>query len=134
MHPRDTIYRLAEQKDYRRCHRLAEAMGQKIATRLSWPTVVAIRDGELKGFLSTIPSKKALIAGPMIVGGNGNRAILCMRLIETYEFILQKARVQKYLFCIDAAMERWIEVINDVLDIRPYAETTRRAWFVRDLT
>lgn len=99
MFPRSTKYRLATSPaDYKACRALfADNHGADPTNSLSFPTVMAERDGALVGFLSTWSSKKALIAGPLEVKG-GKNIFLFIRLIEAYENVMRIAGVKRFLF------------------------------------
>lgn len=106
MYPRNTIYRLARTpRDYRACRKLFEENhGAEPLHNLSYPTVVAVRDGEIIGFLSTDTRKKVIMAGPLEVKG-GKNMITFIRLIEAYEVVLRVSGVTSFMFYLRADRE-----------------------------
>lgn len=104
MFPRSTKYRLATSpNDYKACRALfAENHGADPDHSLTFPTVLAERNGEVVGFLSTWDDKKALIAGPLEVKG-GKNIFTFIRLIEAYENVMRSAGVTQFLFCTKVA-------------------------------
>lgn len=112
MNPRDTLYRLAHgQRDLRACQTMARAQG--VSVTMSWPTVVADRHDQIIGCLGTRPSKKAVIAGPLVVAPTVQRPVLTvMRLIEAYEVVLKQAGVRFFFFKVDFGNEVWRRLVE----------------------
>lgn len=132
MRSRDTTYRLARTpQDYKRCHTLLAVHGQD-EPQLSWPTIMAWRDGEVVGCLSTQATKEAIIAGPIAV--ISPRPFWAMvRLAEAYEVVLRQAGVQGYWFGIDLAQHRpWYNLVRKV-GLVPTHQDHTAAWFYRAL-
>src|SRR5262245_41754596 len=110
MHPARTSYRLAHSsKDYRACHQLLKGL-QIAAGTLSWPTVMAIREGEVIGCLSTQTDKGAIIAGPLAVSTTPP-SLVALRLVEAYEHVLQRLGLQGYYFGVVAGTQRWVNLL-----------------------
>ena len=128
-------YRLAYGHDYRRCHTLRDAVGFP-AQRLSWPTVLMEDEGELVGFLSTAPSQKAIIAGPLIVDPTRGSAWVTIRLIEAYERLLRDAGIHTYLFFVEDVNRGWQCLVRKCLEcaaLEDYAKTDGKTWYIRRL-
>ena len=118
-----TLYRLATTPaDYRKCHKIIKPL----AWKLSYPTVMAERDGDLLGFLSTLRHPKRVVAGP-IHAPNG---IVMLRLAEAYENFLWTAGVRVYL--VPAQDPRHAGML-DRLGYERTAETGGVAWFRKTL-
>lgn len=100
--------------------------------KLSFPTVMALRDGKLVGFLSTRASKKAVMAGPLVMNGLLSKGIVAMRLAEAYEQILSEAGVTDYLFSIDKG-NKWAKIVQRAMEITPYGESDKAYWFKRSI-
>jgi hypothetical protein len=132
MSPRQTRYRLAKTtRDFQRCHTLCRQQGID-APRLSWPTVMALRDDELIGMLSRIPSDKAVIAGPLAVTGR-HPLLTIIRLVEGFDVMLWHAGVRVYHFGVDTQQHKeWIRLL-DKLGFQPYTVTDEAAWYRRRL-
>lgn len=130
MTPARTTYRLATSADFRRCHALARERGE--AVRLSWLTVVAERDRELLGFLST-RLDGAVVLGPMILSATAPRpGWLAWRLVEAMENVLMAAGVSVYLFHVAADNTPWARVLAK-LDMTPYSTDASGGWYKRVL-
>jgi hypothetical protein len=132
MRPRETVYRLAKTtKDFQRCHALLAAQDID-AGRLSWPTVMALRNDELIGMLSRIPSDKAVIAGPLAVTGK-HPLLTIIRLVEGFDVMLWHVGIRVYHFGVDVnAHKPWINLL-DKLGFQPYTVTEEAAWYRRRL-
>lgn len=128
-----TEYRLAMGgDDYRRAHELmtAEHMEQD---ELAFPTMMAWKDNELTGFISTHISNDLIVAGPMVIKSGRPRYWTLIRLIENYETVMRDIGITAYVFSIDASDEKWTQDIWDIYGTRPYAERDGRKFFVRNI-
>jgi hypothetical protein len=110
MGPRKTEYRLAvDPTDYARCHALMKR-NRYASDRLGWPTVLAIRDGKVLGFISTHRRRDTVMAGPLVVDGNTASPFLVLRLIEGYEKVLSATGVRYYWFTAETeGMQRTVQ-------------------------
>lgn len=133
MHPDKTIYKVIKAPtDYKRCHRLMENNAEFRGCTLAFPTVVAIRDKKIIGFLSTRPSKDAVIAGPLVVSNElKNKAIVAMRLVEAYEITLKRAGVSIFLFSIPKK-SNWARQVKTFY-AQPFSEKDNKLWFRKEL-
>lgn len=121
-----TVYRLAHSpKDYAACH----ALLTERAT-LSWPTIVAERDGSIIGFLATQPRTDAIVAGPLAVRPSPGAAWTLMRLIDAYEAVLRLAGVTSYRFFVERANARWTRLVAK-LGLEPLSQDDTHAWYER---
>lgn len=130
MHPETTSYKLIKPHDKKRCIELARNHGMETVARLEFPTVVAKRKGKILGFLSTMPSKDAIVAGPLVVAPEVKGPIV-MRLVESYENVLRMAGVESYLFRVPAL--HWQKQIERAFEIQPYHVEDGFAWYQRFL-
>lgn len=131
MKPAHTLYRLAHSpKDYGACHWLA-AQREMPVKRLSWPTVVAERDGEVIGFLATQPRDDAIVAGPLAVGDVPRPLITIIRLIDAYENVLRAAGVSSYLFAVERDNPEWQALIDKAGEMQPHKTTEDAVWYLR---
>lgn len=106
MHPTTTLYRLADNpRDYAACHAIMRANGSK-DWDLHWPTVVAVRNKEVIGFLSSNKVDWCVMAGPLELLRPS--AIVALRLIEAYENVMRFLNVERYCFFIAKSNERWL--------------------------
>jgi hypothetical protein len=132
MRPRETAYRLAKTtRDFQRCHALLASQGME-SSRLSWPTVMALRHDELIGMLSRIPSDKAVIAGPLAVTGR-HPLLTIIRLVEGFDVMLWNAGIKVYHFGVDVnAHKPWVNLLSK-LGFEPYTQDEQAAWYRRRL-
>ena len=115
MHPSKTTYHLVtDTKQARACYalyRAAEPDGPKI--KLGFPTVYAVRDGILLGFLSTIPLKRRVVAGPLVIDPTLKKPVItAIRLCEAYEQVLKQAGVTLYTLAVDSHKTKWAHVLE----------------------
>ena len=134
MHSATTTYKLiAKPSEYRALHRVAKKVGVKTDTGLSWPTVVAQRDGKTIGFLSSRLKGENVIAGPLAIDVDGPPIFVARRLVEFYEMFLYAARVPHYFFNINKDNDKWVRTVTDLLKLESYAEKDGVLWFKRKL-
>lgn len=128
-----TIYRLAASpRDYVAAHDLIKAEGVEQA-RLSFPTVMAWKDNELTGILSTYIDKNTIYAGPLVLKKGQRRSWTLIRLVETYEKVMRDMTIKSYFFSVDKANKEWLDKISDVYELKPYTEYNGRYWYQRNL-
>lgn len=134
MHSATTTYKLISQPyEYRALHKIAEKVGVKTDAGLSWPTVVAERDGRVVGFLSSQFKKNNVVAGPIAIDVDGPTIFVARRLVEFYELFLYAARVPRYFFGIQKDNDKWIGTVAKLLKLEPYSEKNGVLWFERKL-
>lgn len=128
-----TEYRLAASgADYAKAHELVRAEGLP-DHELSYPTILAVKDGELTGLLSTHIQKNMIIAGPMVLRSGAPRYWTLIRLIETYENVMRSAGISAFVFSVDEATSaKWLEKV-DWFGLKPYADQDGRKFYVRNL-
>ena len=117
--------------DYRRCHELIRSHDASLDHRISWPTVMAYRDGELVGLLATTQSRHGLVAGPLLVSDEIHvKSFVGLRLIETYDTLMRDIGVKAYLFSMKQAA---IGMVQRGSGLIPYSLSNGQAWYVRQL-
>lgn len=133
MRPANTIYRLSEPRDIPMCKKIWEESSDQFGgvKKLSWPTIIAERNGRLLGFVSTQPTKKMLVVGPLITR-KPCHSIVILRLVEAYEYILRKAGVSSYWFHVEKKNKQWLKLIYK-LGLKENDETDTGYWFERKL-
>jgi hypothetical protein len=113
MRPSKTKIRLAKSGgEWNRIYAMAKrAGGRPHKGDFGFPTVVAERDGEIIGFVSTWPTDEAIVAGPLVIEG-GRNPFLFLRLAEGYENVLRAAGVKCYLHHIDKENEKHVDFME----------------------
>jgi hypothetical protein len=111
-----TSFRLAKTPgDFRKCHALLRKANREAATKLSFPTVMALREEELVAFISTADPQKAKVVcvGEMVVDPEIKNPIhLMFDLVETYDAFMTSIGMQIYYFTIPVDQKQWIETIK----------------------
>lgn len=106
-----TIYRLARPGgEYNTLYKLMEREGLA-RSKLGWPTVVAERDGEIIGFLSTHTDGDLILAGPLVIRG-GRNPFTFVRLAEAYENMLRLASIRLYFFNVEKSNSAQVERVK----------------------
>ncbi len=133
MHPARTDYRLAHTLDhYKLCHALMDAT-ETPKQALAFPTVYALRDGIILGFLSSYTKGGAVCAGPLVLDPTQKApGLTAIRLLDAYELILKAAGVSTFLFHIAKANPQW-KALVDKFDLHPYHETEDAWWYRKEL-
>jgi hypothetical protein len=132
MKPVKTLYRIADNSgDYKKCHALLREIAPEEDRKFNWPTVVAERDGEIVGFLSTRTLHGRIEAGPMIIGVEGHKSFVALRLIEAYENLLNLLGYKGYIFSVRKSDPKWVKAVEHGADLKPYAETEDRFWYYK---
>lgn len=128
-----THYMLAASaRDYAKAQDLVKAEGLPRHT-LSFPTVLAWKDGELTGLLSTYIQKDLIVAGPLVLRSGQKRYWTLIRLIENYELVMRTVGVTSYIFSVEEDNQAWLDKIDDVFHLEPYATQDGRNFYVRKL-
>jgi hypothetical protein len=123
-------YRIAETSDdYKHCADLLKAVGQP-AQELAFPTVMAINETGLIGFLATSPRTDMVLAGPLIMRQDKRRVMTALRLVTMYEMALRNIGITSFIFWVDEndgiffkAMERYFP------NVKPYAKSGSRIFY-----
>jgi hypothetical protein len=131
MYPRETIYRLATDRDKTRCHALMRQVMQDDC-RFGFPVVVGLRAGELLGFLSTHVVKDRIEAGPMVIAPAVRLpSIIAFRLVDAYEEAMRLAGVTAYCLTIPRTNTRWYDALVPTNLVQVYSVNDEYAWCLR---
>lgn len=102
-----TIYRLAIASDAPACYALEYRTFGEIWP-LGFPTIVAERNGEIIGLISTsVECNWATMAGPLCL--KRPSAVVAMRLIEFYEMALKTDGHKSYVFFVSVWNKHWLD-------------------------
>ncbi len=119
----NTEYKIASTYDeYVDCHNLMCKDEE-----LSYPTVMAVRNGKAIGMISTARGKENLFATPMIA----KSIFVCIGLYELYEQTLSNIGVTHYLFSIEKENTKMINTVERLFDIKPFYEEDKLLFYVR---
>lgn len=117
-------------QDYRKCHKLASEAGFN-GDKYSFPTVIDDRDGEITGFISTSPSKEAVMVGRIIVSPGTGRAFRGLKLVQGYDNALKAMGIKEYLIPVIKSRKDVIEITSTFAE--QFAEDSENVWFKRIL-
>lgn len=82
---------------YAQCHELLKEEG--IAPeKLGFPTIMALENDRLVGFLSTHIQKQMIVAGPMVIRSDRRRIMTAIRLAEAYEMSMRNLGIKTFIF------------------------------------
>ena len=131
MKPRDTLYRLARPGgEFNKLYAMVRRSRYPMQ-KLEWPVVVAVRDGDIIGFIATHPRDDAIVAGPLLLKDERNPFVF-MRLVQAYENVLQCAGVKSYLFNVEKSNFSYIHSVQAV-GVPLIAEDDNTMLFKREL-
>jgi len=85
------------------------------------------------GVLSTSPTKKMVLANPLVVEDMKNPGMTVIRLVESYENILKLAGINSYTFFIHIGSRKWKNLVERAFEIKPYTITDDAYWYNRRL-
>lgn len=116
-------YRVATTaNDYEACRRLmASASIEK--NDLGFPTLMAIDERGLLGFIGTTPRNDMVLAGPLVMRQDGHHAIRAFRLTIMYEMTLKNLGISSFVFYARKDDSAFAKVMTKYFpDVKPYAE------------
>ncbi len=94
---------------------------------LSYPTIMAVRDGKAIGMISTASGKENLFATHIIA----KTIFVCIGLYELYENTLSNMGVNHYLFNIDKRNAKLIKAVEKLFGLKPFGETDKQLFYAR---
>lgn len=127
-----TYYLLARTaQDYKKAHELIKEEGMDDAP-LNFPTLLAWEGRKLVGVLGTDTSQNMIIAGPLALRSDKKRVFTLLRLIEKYEDVMRACQIDSYIFSVEVGT-KWMDEVEKLTELKPYAEKDGRAFYVRNL-
>ena len=101
--------------------------------KLRYPTVIAIRDQEVIGCVSTETRKGGVVAYALIVNPDIKGGITWLRLADTYESVLFRSGIQEYKFDILKNTGSWVKACQRALNVKPYTEDGDRYYYKKNI-
>ena len=107
-----TVYRMAEDIEIPLCSYL---VGDR--KDIANPVVVAVRDGEIIGFISTRERRDIIEAGAFFA----KSPIVALRLVQAYENFLKRCNIHEYHFAVETGNQHFCELIHKFMERVPNA-------------
>lgn len=135
-----TEYKIAvTSDDYARCHQLEEATNPNYEDcEYAMPTIMAIREGQLVGFVATAPAAqtRAVVCYRGVVSkdlGKVSSVIVIGRLLEHYEDFMRRMGIRWYHLVIDTWNTNFVHLAERSFGVAPYHVDKKLTWFRREL-
>lgn len=125
-----TTYRIIENKaDYRKAHKFVrDTNGEDYDGPMTFPTVLAERDGEIVGVMSTRIQHSAIMAGSIAASS----AFILKRLFEFYETALDQLKIKIYLIPVAKEAKLLLKVMGNVFG-PSWQEDENHIWYKREV-
>jgi hypothetical protein len=135
-----TTYKIAvTPEDYGQCHRLEEATNPDYEDgEYAMPTIMAIRQNILVGFVATAPPKqaKSVVCYRGVVAkdlGKVASVIVIGRLLEHYEEFMRHLGMRWYNLCLDTDNKVFVHLARRSFGVEPFHVDKKLTWFRREL-
>jgi len=116
-------YRVAETDDeYAEARRLMLAEGFP-DQGLVFPTILAVEDDEIIGFIATAPRTDMVLSGPMVMRQDKRRVFTAVRLVTLYESVMKKLGMTVLTFYADEKDSIFVKAVRKWFpQVQPYAK------------
>lgn len=119
-----------KQSDYDKAYGYLKGTDYENAS-LTFPTIIAYVDEKIEGILGTMPSKNAIIAGPLLIKDKSlRRATLEMKLVDAYESLLINMGIEAYVFSVDKSNVGRVKMLKEI-GLTPYTKDEDSYWYLR---
>lgn len=127
-------YRLAEGSgDFRKVRKFLDANVEETVPRLSFPTIVAEKDGEIIGVCGTNIKQQTIFQGPLALKRDRPRRFTALRLIDAYDAVMRLAGISMYAVYVDRQNIPLKDLFQKTFEIEPYASTDEGFYYLRKL-
>lgn len=128
-----TIYRIASRdEDYAACRALMTAAGERLDP-LTWPTLMAVRDGHLVAMLGTEADVRAVVCGPLVIDPSlTHPAFVVNRLWTMYDDLMRHVGVRVFIFCSRETNTAWLRWLTRK-GLTPWQTTDDLHWYWREV-
>lgn len=113
MYPRDTTYHEAyDRAQMAALEQFRAASTEEKTHEWGFPTVYAIRDGQLLGYVSRRHDDVLVVLGPLVLRKDlplPTRIITGIRLWQAMERVLERYQVKQYVFSVDARRTQYCD-------------------------
>ena len=125
-----TTYRLATTPaDYRKCRALVRQHDSP--KPMTFPTVMAVRDGQVIGVLGTQKRDDMIVAGPFVLAHKSPFVVL--HLLDAYDLVMRRAGIVAYHFYIDPGNAHWQAQVERLGFTAWSRDEAGGAWYRRSL-
>ena len=125
-----TLYRLATTPaDYRKCRALVRSFAEP--KPMTFPTVMAVRDGRVIGVLGTQSRNDMVVAGPFVLAHKSPFVVL--HLLDAYDLVMRRAGIVAYHFYIDPGNAHWQSQVERLGFVAWAKDELGGAWYRRTL-
>lgn len=116
-------YKVAQEpEDFKAAKKLLLAEGFP-DQEIGFPTVMAWKDGELIGFITTTPDPEMVVGGPMVMRGDKQRVFTSVRLVELYEQYMLSLGITSVIFYADEKESPFVRGVRRWFpSVQPYAK------------
>jgi len=123
-------------QDYKKCHQLLRGNPEQGDDReLGFPTIMAIRDGQVIGVMSTADmnrTRRIVVNTLRIDKSISNPVFVIKRMIEAYELVLLRAGCKWYWAYVTKENQRLVFLMRRVLGL-PLHEDDGNFWFKKEI-
>ena len=123
-------YKVAEdERDFEACKKLARTEGLP-EPECIFPTIMAIDEYGLAGFIATAPRSDMVLAGPLVLRSDRVRTFTALRLCLLYQKVMTKLGIVSVIFgaspgsLLDKGIRRWFP------NVTPYASDGESQYYV----
>jgi hypothetical protein len=105
-------------------------------TGLSFPTIIARREKDVIGVISTVKGEPRITAGPLHVDTkDGHEIFTAIRIVSCYDGVLKKAGITKYWFWAHIENEQLIDTCRQLSSHKEVEMNDNEdyVWFERSL-
>ena len=132
----NTDYSLARSsRDYREANEFLKDREVEY-TGLSFPTIIARREKDVIGVISTVKGEPRITAGPLHVDTkDGHEIFTAIRIVSCYDGVLKKAGITKYWFWAHIENEQLIDTCRQLSSHKEVEMNDNEdyVWFERSL-
>lgn len=122
----------ASENDYAACRALMAAAGERLDP-LTWPTLMATREGRLLAMLGTEEDPRAVVCGPLVVDPTlAQPAFVVHRLWTIYHDLMRHVGVRCFIFPVREANAPWLRWLTRK-GLTPWQQVDDIYWYWREV-
>jgi hypothetical protein len=123
-------YRVAEtDAEYSLARKLLVSQGMD-SQDMGFPTILAVDDEKLVGFIATTPRNDMILAGPLVLADVKMSALLAAQLVRLYINAMKNMGISSFVFYTDETDSPLGRGMTRMFpDIKPYAKSGRTMFY-----